>query len=132
MIAICNIALGEHICMFSGVVFTADEDEDVGHHCMQVGQNLYMGPSGSFDDFVNHSCDPNAGLINFVLVAIRPITAGEQITWDYSTSVGDSWSMDCACGASNCRRVIRKYKTLPVHTRQRYEALGIVPDWLKE
>jgi SET domain-containing protein len=33
--------------------------------------------------FLNHSCRPNAGLSGFELVALRPITAGEEILIDY-------------------------------------------------
>ncbi len=29
---------------------------------LQIGPDLYLGESGNADDFVNHSCDPNAGM----------------------------------------------------------------------
>jgi len=52
-----------------------------------------MGPSGGVDDFFNHSCDPNAGLQidgqKVWLVAIKNITQGEEITWDYSTTMDE-------------------------------------------
>lgn len=58
---------------------------------------------------VNHSCLPNLGSApNFdQLVAIRDIQAGEELTFDYAmTDCGDE-EMECKCGASCCRGVIR-------------------------
>jgi len=38
-------------------------------------------------DLVNHSCDPNCGLVGAVLVvAMRDIEPGEEITFDYAMS----------------------------------------------
>lgn len=30
---------------------------------VQVGKDIYLGPSGGAGDFINHSCEPNAGLV---------------------------------------------------------------------
>jgi len=30
---------------------------------MQIGENIYFGPSGDKDDLVNHSCNPNSGVV---------------------------------------------------------------------
>jgi len=56
-------------------------------------------------NFLNHSCDPNAGYDGTdAIVALRPIAAGEEIRMDYGTF---SFSFDhefaCRCGASVCR-----------------------------
>jgi SET domain-containing protein len=41
------------------------------------------------DDFTNHSCEPNCGLrvdpSGFEMIALRDITANEELTYDYST-----------------------------------------------
>jgi hypothetical protein len=56
-------------------------------------------------DYVNHSCEPNAGLQGAAtLVAMRDIEPGEEITYDYAmtdTSAYDQFT--CRCGANNCR-----------------------------
>jgi hypothetical protein len=76
-------------------------------HTIQVDDDLYLAPIGMDEpaDYVNHSCNPNAGIRGqIVLVAMRPIAAGEEITFDYA--MADSSSFDefpCACGASTCR-----------------------------
>src|SRR5947199_2361447 len=60
---------------------------------LQIGPDLYVGESGAADDCVNHSCDPNAGLridgTDVRLHALREIAAGEQVTFDYSTTMDE-------------------------------------------
>ncbi len=101
---------------------------------VQIGKDLYMGPSGGADDFVNHSCDPNVALTidgnQVVLAAIKDIREGEEITWDYSTTMDeDEWEKDCMCDSRTCRRRIRDFKHLPESVRGTYCAIGIVPEY---
>lgn len=96
-----------------------------------------MGPSGKLDDYVNHSCDPNSGLvinnINVILIAIRNIKKLEEITWDYSTTIDeDEWEMDCNCRSNICRGRIGDFKYLPEDIQRRYIKLGIVPNYILE
>lgn len=60
------------------------------------------------DDFFNHSCEPNAGIKGqIMMVAMRPIAAGEEVTYDYAmTDAGFDYSFRCQCGARPCRKVI--------------------------
>jgi SET domain-containing protein len=100
---------------------------------VQIDLDLYLGASGGMDDYVNHSCDPNAGLVissrdDVRLIAIRDIAAGEEIFFDYSTTMNeDDFEMPCHCGRPGCRGIIRDFKHLPVELKRRYIALGIVP-----
>src|SRR5690606_33853967 len=56
-------------------------------------------------DFVNHSCEPNAGLLGQIgLVAMRAIAAEEEICYDYAMSDGSAYDeFDCSCGMRLCR-----------------------------
>ena len=104
-------------------------------YCVQIGKNLYLGPSGSIDDFFNHSCSPNSGLIvkdeKAFLIAIKKIKKGEEVTWDYSTTMDeDSWEIDCNCSDESCRKKIRDFKYLPKKIQQKYAKLEIVPEYL--
>jgi uncharacterized protein len=57
--------------------------------------------------FINHSCDPNVGFAgNVVLVAMRDIGAGEELTTDYALFDDSEEQMECRCGAAGCRGVI--------------------------
>jgi SET domain-containing protein len=59
--------------------------------------------------FVNHSCEPNCTLIAnelgaFDFVAIRPISIGEEITFDYESIESKIVAFsDCLCQSEQCR-----------------------------
>lgn len=132
---------GERILDFAGDFFTKDQlpesegAENKPSHFMQIGRNIYQGPSDDMETFTNHSCDPNCGVIingiNAYLVAIRDIVAGEEITWDYSTTMSDdNWQMECFCNSDGCRKEIREFKYLPKEIQKKYIRLCIVPDYV--
>jgi hypothetical protein len=101
---------------------------------LQIPEEDFIGPSGKIDDFINHSCSPNAGVIvknkRAELFALRNIEAGEEITYDYSPLMYDEkWTMKCACGSSDCRKIIKEFKYLSSEIKQKYRKLGIVPEY---
>src|SRR6266704_1526329 len=54
--------------------------------------------------FINHSCEPNVGFAgNVVLVAMRDIDKGEELTTDYALFDDSDEQMRCRCGAAGCR-----------------------------
>lgn len=58
--------------------------------------------------FLNHSCEPNAAFDDRRLIALRPIAAAEQITFDYNTTEYDLASpFECHCGSAGCCGVVR-------------------------
>jgi len=77
----------------------------------QVGEDLFLIPLRE-DDLVittyqNHSCDPNTWWADdYTLVARRVIYAGEEVTFDYSTSesLENPEMPECYCGAAVCRK----------------------------
>jgi hypothetical protein len=130
---------GGVIIMFEGpVVSKKDLPKDLtqsNDRFVQISPTKYMGPSNTTDDLINHSCDPNAGLaftdFGILLVAIRPIKKGEEITWDYSTTIyRDSWNMKCDCRTKKCRKVINSVMHLPLSLKKRYLKLGILPPYI--
>jgi SET domain-containing protein len=111
----------------------SDNIRKVEHHFIQIGRNLYINPSGPLF-FINHSCNPNSAFKitgkKAVLVATKKIKKGEEITYDYSTTMDeDYWEMDCYCTSKNCRLRIRDFKYLPKKIQQNYIKLGIVTDY---
>ena len=57
--------------------------------------------------FINHSCEPNVGFAgNVVLVAMRDISPGEELTTDYALFDDHDDSMECHCGTASCRGTI--------------------------
>lgn len=103
---------------------------------MQVDHDLFIGPSGDADDLVNHSCDPNAGIrftqYGIILVALRDILPGEEICWDYSTTMlGIDWSMQCDCRSSSCRAIIGGFSSLPAERRAYYLEERVVAPFIE-
>ena len=57
--------------------------------------------------FLNHSCEPNVGFAgNIVLVAMRDIAPGEELTTDYALFDDYDGEMECRCGTAACRHTI--------------------------
>ncbi|URW76928.1 SET domain-containing protein-lysine N-methyltransferase [Sphingomonas donggukensis] len=133
-------AEGQPLLEFTGRRFRAAQVPSLmrgaGDRYVQVTPDHYMGPSGRMDDLVNHSCDPNAGLRfaddGVYLVAIRAIAPGEEISWDYSTTLTESnWHMICQCRSPDCRRVIGNFATLAPERQEFYRARNLVAPYLR-
>ena len=101
---------------------TMIRDEDTETDCYLEGPN-WIGITDKIwliidkdcpAEYINHSCNPNAGIIGKVtLKAMRDIAKDEEITMDYSTTESDeTWQMDCGCGNDNCRHVIKSVQFL--------------------
>ena len=57
--------------------------------------------------YSNHSCDANLGMRGEItFVAMRDIRAGEELTHDWATTDDDDYSVECKCGAPNCRKIL--------------------------
>jgi len=135
-----NINKGQKILDFKGPIVNRDElpkpyDSSVDYY-LQIDIDKFMGPSGEIDDYVNHSCDPNAGVSfsndSISLIAIKPIQQGEEIFFDYSTTMYNfGWRMRCSCKSNNCRKWIDDFLTIPDQVQERYIKLGIIPEYLK-
>jgi hypothetical protein len=105
------IERGELIAVWSGRVVGADEldelPESIRRHTVQVEEGLYLASllPDEPPDFINHSCEPNAGLDGQVaIVALHRITPGEEITIDYAMCDGSAYDeFDCECGSAICR-----------------------------
>lgn len=135
----CSFGRGEFIIEFRGNRYSKEEYKKKlnpkNNHYLQIGDDLYLGPTRTADNYINHSCSPNSGIRiadgKALLYAIRPIKRGEEITFDYSTSMDeDYWEMDCRCGSRNCRKRIRDFKYLPDGLKRKYIRIGIVPEFI--
>ena len=86
-----------------------------------IDDGVYMDPCSPYV-FINHSCEPNLVAAEDAVsyVALRAIQAGEELTFDYSTSEYSDWEMPCSCGTTDCRRVIRSIDKLPRSVFEKY------------
>jgi|WetSurMetagenome_2_1015567.scaffolds.fasta_scaffold02386_9 uncharacterized protein len=129
-----DIRKGELLSIFGGKVMLIDEmyqlPEDLQRFTMQIEERFVLGPAGTVPedtDYFNHSCDPNSGFRGQVfLVAMRDISAGEEITFDYAMTVSESvgsemvFSMECRCGSSLCRKRITEQDWMLPELHARY------------
>jgi SET domain-containing protein len=120
--AVHSIVQGTLVLRLGGRILRGAELTD-NLLALQIGEDLWLASDGSLlDDMVNHSCDPNVGFLDGspTLYALRDIAAGEEIAWDYSTSISErGWSLVCHCGSPHCRGIVRSWPELPERERQR-------------
>jgi SET domain-containing protein len=112
--AVEPIARGETVAAFGGHVVRREEfkrlDQDRQSHSLQIDTDLYLVSPVDLEaaDYVNHSCEPNAGLLgNVIVVAMTGIGSGEEICFDYAMCDADDYDeFVCECGTPSCRGLI--------------------------
>jgi len=120
------IAAGQIIYQVTGQLVKAEFSEEfakMGPNWIGVSKEVWLDPDPANPMiFMNHSCEPNSIVTNDLQVmALRPISADEELVMDYSTTEIDPyWSMPCHCKSSSCRQLILPYQFLPVELRNMY------------
>jgi len=106
-------------------------------HSIQIDENLHIIVDSPIQ-LLNHSCDPNCGLLvprgaeHLEVHALRRIEPGEELTIDYATFEREILFMEppCLCNAASCRGEIIGYEGLPASRR---EALGsFIAEYLRD
>ena len=79
---------------------------------IQIDDDLFIAPVTEEERelsmlYSNHSCDPNLGMRGEItFVAMRDICAGEELTHDWAMTDDDDYSIECNCGAPDCRKTL--------------------------
>jgi len=96
-------------------------ESDIIANWVGVGKNRWIIPEEPFL-FLNHSCEPSAAIVGTrLLVALKNIKEGEEITMDYSLTDADPhWQLYCRCGAKDCRKQIGPIQMLPKAVFEKY------------
>lgn len=132
--AIEDIEKGEILAIFGGRVMTREErnnlPEKVRYLALGIDNEMFIGPKSIEEtddaDWFNHSCNPNAGLKGqIILMAMRDIKIGEEITFDYVMSCSQKGEkrilFNCECGADNCRGEITNQDWKKAQLQQKYK-----------
>jgi len=109
-----SIPAGETVAAFGGWVVTLDVLQtlsgDRQGRSIQVDDELYLvaDETPEAGDMLNHSCEPNCGLLGQTLVvAMRDIAPGEELTFDYAMcDASDYDEFRCRCGQPTCRGIV--------------------------
>ena len=79
---------------------------------IQIDDDLFITPvTGEERElsmlYSNHSCDANLGVRGEItFVAMRDIRTGEELTHDWAMTDDNDYSVECKCGAPNCRKTL--------------------------
>jgi SET domain-containing protein len=126
----------------TGEFITCNEDDEVDDetrsNAFPFDEERYISPKGRIGDFLNHSCDPNAKLVKkrekLYVMSLRTVAAGKEVFIDYSTILAnnDIWKMKCNCGSEKCRRVVKRFSSLPEKIKRSYLRRDMVPNYILE
>ena len=93
---------------------------------IQVDDDLFIAPVTEEERelsmlYSNHSCEPNLGVRGEItFVAMRDIRTGEELTHDWAMTDVDDYSVECNCGAANCRKILTGKDWQRVDLQKRY------------
>lgn len=136
------IRKGEIVAEFDGIVLPRREFselhatdpvrfEEIRDHAIQIAEDVWRDSDG-IARYLNHSCEPNCGISGVnVLVAMRDINTGEEMTWDYEMTEdisGELWRMKCECGRPSCRQEIGCFGDNKELLAKKYR--GYISAWL--
>jgi SET domain-containing protein len=117
LFAIADIAKDEIVAVKGGHIVDGKTlceriTPELGPVEVQIGDDLFIAPVSDEERelsmlYLNHSCDPNLGVRGEItFVAMREIRAGEELTHDWAMTDDDDYSVECQCGASDCRKIL--------------------------
>jgi hypothetical protein len=103
-----DFARGERILLIEGRT-----QRHPTRYSIQIDHGLHIEADGALPEaemrvrhpwrFLNHSCDPVARIEGDGLYARSAIRAGQEITFDYTTTEADmAEPFDCRCGTPRC------------------------------
>jgi uncharacterized protein len=131
LVAVGPIARGEVVAVKGGHVVTTAQllalPDRLQNSGVQITDDLHLVALTDEEYepvmlFVNHSCEPNVGFGgNVVLVAMRDVEAGEELTTDYALFDDHDDALECGCGTPSCRHRVhgRDWQRLDLQERYR-------------
>ena len=117
LFAIVNIAKDEVVAVKGGHIVDRKTLREkitpvLGPVEIQIDDDLFIAPVTKEERelsmlYSNHSCDANLGMRGEItFVAMRDIRPNEELTHDWAMTDDDDYSVECNCGASDCRKIL--------------------------
>jgi SET domain-containing protein len=116
LFATADFVKGEVVAVKGGHIISRAQLREItpelGPVEIQIDHDLFIAPMTAEERelsmlYSNHSCEPNLGLRGEItFVALRNISAGEELTHDWAMTDDDEYSVECHCGAAGCRRLL--------------------------
>jgi len=112
LVAVAPIASGELVAIKGGHIVTTAALRALRNSEIQIADGFHLAAleEAEYEPvmlFLNHSCEPNVGFAgNTVVVAMRDIAPGEELTTDYALFDDHDEVMQCRCGTRSCRGTI--------------------------
>lgn len=110
------ITAGELVAVKGGHIVTTEQllelPEPLPNSEIQIADGLHLVAVSPEEYepvmlFINHSCEPNVGFAgNTILVTMRDVTTGEELTTDYALFDDYDGQMPCLCNTAACRQII--------------------------
>lgn len=89
-------------------------------YTIQIDEGQHIDTTDDPARYLNHSCRPSCAIDaeRYAIIALRDITPGEELTFNYLCTEWDMASpFRCACGSPDCAGTIRGYRHLDVTQR---------------
>lgn len=118
-----NIPAGTLVCIYGGELISAEEAElrsekrsrenpNAPIYIFEIDENLHIDATDTGTEnparFINHSCDENCEAVwnerdrQLEIRALRDITSGEELSFDYGFELSGFFEHPCRCGSKNC------------------------------
>src|SRR5256884_3452050 len=117
LFATADIAKDEIVAVKGGHIVDRETLRDkitprLGPVEIQIDDDLFIAPVTDEERefsmlYSNHSCNASLGMRGEItFVAMRDIRAGEELAHDWAMTDDDDYSVECKCGAPNCRKIL--------------------------
>jgi hypothetical protein len=101
--------------------WTQEHPNDPNFYIMDLTKGWFIDARevANLSRFINHSCDPNCillpinvgGYMRDAIFALRDISPGEYLSYDYHFDTLDGDKFVCLCGAAKCRGTMKGGKS---------------------
>ena len=114
------------------LLFTIDGELTAtpNRYTVQIGRDAHVDVPAEYDfeaildrfywRFMNHSCDPTVFIRGRAVISLKPVSFGQDITFNYNTTEFDmAEPFACRCGSDRCTGRVQGFRHLAGAERRR-------------